>query len=181
MPILYVWICNMYYITTLLPYLTTTLQTAYSHTPSYPTNPPLSPYRFVISRILQPLDTEDPYADDYYYIQSQIKKNKKQQEIAAEEAKTQSQSQGQNMGQVPGGSGVPLPLPDLIVPLPTWKDAKEKLKMKVINSKMNITNRSKKWTVKEKTLGVQTRGMFVYGWWLVFVCVYAMCSLYILI
>lgn len=135
------------------------------HSPTVTLSLSLLTYRFVISRILHPLDTEDPYADDYYYIQSQIKKNKKLQAEAAEKAAEQAK-------QMQLGRDMPVHTPDfppdLIVPLPTWKDAKEKMKLKVINSKRNILNRSKKWTLKEKTLGVQTRGkiyvyMYIYG------------------
>jgi hypothetical protein len=67
-----------------------------------------SDVRFVISKVLQPLDTPDPYADDYYYLQTGIKTNNKLRDIA-----------------ITSNEEFP---PLIFVPLPTWKDTKERLR-----------------------------------------------------
>ena len=37
-----------------------------------PLSPGYMPRRYVVSRILQTMDVQDPYAQDYYYIQVRI-------------------------------------------------------------------------------------------------------------
>lgn len=67
-----------------------------------------SDIRFVVSKVTAPCESNDPYADDFYALQYSIKKNAKLREEAIMEKK--------------------VPPPVLYVPLPTWKDTKERLR-----------------------------------------------------
>ena len=69
-------------------------------------------YRFVLSRILQPLETADPFAEDFYYLQLGLKR--------AAEAHERARY----------GMGPP-PAAPFTVPLPTWKDTKLRIKVRL--------------------------------------------------
>lgn len=92
-----------------------------------------SDVKFVVSKVLQPLETPDPYADDYYYLQTGIKSNNKLRDAAI-------------------NSNEELP-PLIFVPLPTWKDTKERLRKQLEEARGVQYNRSRKWEEKEKVLG----------------------------
>jgi hypothetical protein len=48
-------------------------------------------------------------------------------------------------------------VPDLIVPLPTWRDTKQKLRTKLQSAQSDILQKSKEWQEKEQSLGVTNR------------------------
>jgi len=56
----------------------------------------------------------------------------------------------------PAQGGVAL-VPDLIVPLPTWRDTKQKLRAKLQTAQTDILQKSKEWQEKEQSLGVTNR------------------------
>lgn len=92
-----------------------------------------SDVRFVVNKALQPLETLDPYADDFYFIQYTIKKNSIEREKALQE-KSQ-------------------PPPPVKVPLPTWKDTKERIKGQISQSRAAFQAKVKEWEEKEQVLG----------------------------
>ena len=94
--------------------------------------------RFVLSKVLDPLKMQDPYCDDFYAIQTAIKKNS---EIAAAAAKNNTAPQ----------------TPPLHVPLPIWKVAKERLLQQLAASKQDQAERTVAWEKKEHVLGHVTR------------------------
>ena len=120
-----------------------------------------SDVRFVISKVLQPLETMDPYADDFYFLQvtstepftqsnaflfsyfpgtfSQysIKKNAKDREKALNESK-------------------PAPRP-INVPLPTWKETKERIAAQINQSRSALKEKTREWEAKEGVLGHRLR------------------------
>lgn len=48
-------------------------------------------------------------------------------------------------------------MPDLIVPLPTWRDTKMKLRAKLLATQTDISQKSREWQEKEQSLGVTHR------------------------
>jgi hypothetical protein len=93
--------------------------------------------RFVVTKVLQPLETLDPYADDFYFIQYTIKKNILEREKSLKEQKA--------------------PPPPVNVPLPTWKDTKERIKSQIAVSRQNFHEKTKEWESKEGVLGHRVR------------------------
>jgi hypothetical protein len=93
--------------------------------------------RYVVSRVLQPLETVDPYADDFYNIQFKLRKNRKEREAAARE-------------------GAEAPAPPA-VPVPTWKETKERIKLQMEATRRNFTAKVKDWEEKEQVLGHRIR------------------------
>jgi hypothetical protein len=93
--------------------------------------------RFVVTKVLQPLETLDPYADDFYFIQYTIKKNILEREKSMKEQKA--------------------PPPPVNVPLPTWKDTKERIKSQIAVSRQNFHEKTKEWESKEGVLGHRVR------------------------
>jgi hypothetical protein len=92
-----------------------------------------SDVKFVINKTLLPLQTSDPYADDYYYLQNAIKKNNQLKEEASK-----------------NNSSPPEPI---FVPLPTWKDAKERLRSQLGETKRINSEKTRNWEEKEQVLG----------------------------
>jgi hypothetical protein len=93
--------------------------------------------RYVASRVLQPLETIDSYADDFYNIQFKLRKNRKEREAAARE-------------------GMEAPAPPA-VPVPTWKETKERIKLQMETTRRNFTAKVKVWEEKEQVLGHRIR------------------------
>jgi len=92
-----------------------------------------SDVKFVTNKTLLPLQTSDPYADDYYYLQNAIKKNN----VLKEEASKNNLS----------------PPEPIFVPLPTWKDAKERLRAQLGETKRIHNEKIRNWEEKEQVLG----------------------------
>lgn len=93
--------------------------------------------RRITSYMLQSVQSTDPFSDDFYFIQLNIKKNQKQREEAVLEQKPQP--------------------PLLYVPLPTWKDTKERIKQQLQSSKMAVQSRTREWETQEQVLGHRNR------------------------
>lgn len=91
----------------------------------------------MINKVLQPLETQDPYADDFYFIQYTIKKNAAEREKALQEQRQ-----------------TPAPVK---VPLPTWKDTKERIKRQLLQSRTAFHMKVKEWEEKEQVLGHRIR------------------------
>jgi len=89
---------------------------------------------YVVRRVLDPMQSADPFSDDYYSIQFNIKKNK---EVLDEAIANNS----------------PHYPPMLFIPLPTWKDSKERIRKQIESTKQLYDERSRKWEEKEKVLG----------------------------
>eukprot|EP01035_Chromulina_nebulosa_P017710 gene17710-23302_t len=89
---------------------------------------------YVVRRVLDPMQSADPFSDDYYCIQFNIKKNK---EVLDEAIANNS----------------PHYPPLLFIPLPTWKDSKERIRKQIESTKQLYEERSRKWEEKEKVLG----------------------------
>ena len=68
-------------------------------------------YSFVVKKTMDPMQTVDPFADDYYNIQYRIKRN---DALRDEALKNQEP-----------------PPPLLFIPLPTWKDTKERIQHQI--------------------------------------------------
>ena len=98
----------------------------------------MSDMRFVLTKIIQPLESPDPYADDFYYIQLNVKRNT----IAHEKIRK---------------GEINTPLPTFVAPLPTWKDTKDRIKSQILDSQKNMEDRTREWEEKEKVLGHQVR------------------------
>ena len=85
--------------------------------------------RFVVNKVLQPMETNDPYADDFYFLQLNIKKNNAARERAVLEQR---------------------PLPSAIyVPLPVWKETKERIKLQIEATRQSFHQKSREWEEKE--------------------------------
>lgn len=61
-----------------------------------------SDIRFVVGKVLQPVETVDPFSDDYYFLQHALKKHHVEQLRAAQNPESPF-------------------VPPLVVPLPAWK------------------------------------------------------------
>lgn len=85
--------------------------------------------RFVVNKVLQPMETNDPYADDFYFLQLNIKKNNAARERAMLEQR-------------------PLP-PAIYVPLPVWKETKERIKLQIESTRQSFHQKSREWEEKE--------------------------------
>lgn len=96
--------------------------------------------RFVLNKVLQPMESPDLYSDDFYYIQFQLKRN------AAVYEKIRRGEQNTD------GSTV---IPSFAVPLPTWKDTKQRIKSQILESQRSLDGRMREWEVKEQVLGHQ--------------------------
>lgn len=95
------------------------------------------PNRFVVGKVLQPLESQDPYADDYYFLQLNIKKNMQAREQAMKHLAP--------------------PPPLLQVPLPTWKETKERIKGQLLSSREVFEQKTREWEEKEQVLGHRMR------------------------
>lgn len=96
-----------------------------------------SDVRFVVSKVLQPLESSDPYSDDFYFLQYNIKKNIQAREQAAKEQRA--------------------PPAPLHVPLPAWKDTKERIKAQMDLTRKGFEDKVKEWEEKEQVLGHRIR------------------------
>jgi len=75
------------------------------------------------------METNDPYADDFYFLQLNIKKNNAARERAVLEQR---------------------PLPSAIyVPLPVWKETKERIKLQIESTRQSFHQKSREWEEKE--------------------------------
>ena len=70
-----------------------------------------SDLKFVISKVTGPLQTMDPFTDDFYMLQFQIK--------SANQAAVKAAKEGRP------------PPPQPSIPLPAWKDVKEKIRLQM--------------------------------------------------
>jgi hypothetical protein len=107
--------------------------------PRFPTGKLMggSDVRFVVNKVLAPLETEDPFTDDFYYLQLQIKKSN----AAAYAAETK--------GETP-----PAP-PD--IPRPAWKETKDKIRMQMEEIRQVTRARVRDWMKDEVVLGHMPR------------------------
>ena len=92
-----------------------------------------SDVRYVVGKVLQPLETDDPFSDDYYFLQTKIKKNNILQEAAVKEKKD-----------------VP---PPIYVPSPAWKDTKERIRSQMEDTKSKQSSKTREWEEREGVLG----------------------------
>lgn len=88
---------------------------------------------FVVRKVLEPTQTVDPFADDYYNLQFKIKKNDNMRDEAVH-------------------TGSPLPAM-LFIPLPTWKDTKDRIRQQIENTNNAHSQRTKDWEEKQQVLG----------------------------
>ncbi len=93
--------------------------------------------KFVVNKVMAPLEIVDAFSDDFYFLQFALKKNYEQR----------------RMGATSGGRLIP----PLIIPLPTWKATRERVKLQLIETKMKQEYRSRQWEEKEKVLGHLTK------------------------
>lgn len=103
--------------------------------------------KFVVSRILHPLETMDPYFDDYYYLQYILHKTKQSHLNAMY-------------------NGLPPPAPIYShIPTPLWKDTKERVLKELQESKVKLANKTNQFDdegeenttdkiIEEKPLGL---------------------------
>lgn len=96
-----------------------------------------SDVKFVVSKVLQLTETQDPYNDDFYYIQTTIKKHEKRVREALD-------------------CNMPPP-PPLPIPLPTWTETRERVKAEIDATRNRIENNSRLWESQEKVLGHTVR------------------------
>jgi hypothetical protein len=92
-----------------------------------------SDLKFVISKVTGPLQTMDPFTDDFYMLQFQIK--------SANQAAVKAAKEGRP------------PPPQPSIPLPAWKDVKEKIRLQMEETRKGQQVRSSEWSEKEQTLG----------------------------
>lgn len=90
----------------------------------------ISFYRFIVGKVVQPLQTSDPFSDDFYFLQLSIKKNNKMREAALKAQQEQP--------------------PMIFVPLPTWKDTKERIKLQMEATRRGFQQKSREWEEKEQ-------------------------------
>ena len=96
-----------------------------------------SDIKFVITKVMQPLETNDPYSADYYYLQKNYKKNVSVREEAM-------------------STGAPVPAP-IYLPFPAWMDTKNRIAMQLEENRKVVTERSRQWEEKEQVLGHMQR------------------------
>ena len=96
-----------------------------------------SDIKFVLTKVMQPLETNDPYSADYYYLQKNYKKNVS----ARDEAMS---------------TGAPAPAP-IYLPFPAWMDTKNRIAMQLEENRKVVTDRSRQWEEKEQVLGHMQR------------------------
>ena len=89
-----------------------------------------SDLKFVITKVMQPLETNDPYSADYYYLQKNYKKNVSVREEAM-------------------SAGAPVPAP-IYLPFPAWMDTKNRIAMQLEENRKVVTERSRQWEEKEQ-------------------------------
>ena len=90
-----------------------------------------------MNKVLQPMESTDPFADDFYFLQLSIKKN-----AAAREAAVKEEA----------------PMPNSIyVPLPVWKETRERIKLQMDSTRRQFHDKSREWEAKEQVLGHQVR------------------------
>ena len=92
-----------------------------------------SDIKFVVNKVMAPLEIVDPFSDDFYFLQMALKKNNQQRQHAAEV----------------GGAFVP----PLVIPLPAWKTTRERVQAQLEETKSKQQTRSRQWEEKEKVLG----------------------------
>jgi len=111
-----------------------------------------SDVRYVVNRVLAPMESNDPFADDFYFIQYSIKKN-----AAARAAALEAAAAAQR-GETPAATTANNPLPAAIyVPLPVWKETKERIRLQMQMTRRSFHARSREWERQEKVLGHQVR------------------------
>lgn len=96
-----------------------------------------SDVRFVVGRALQQLESHDPFADDFYNIQLKLKRNATQKENALKQ-----------------GLNPPAPVS---VPLPAWRETKERIKLTMTMARRGFEERVKDWETTEGVLGHRIR------------------------
>lgn len=101
----------------------------------------------MVGKVLQPLESQDPYADDYYFLQYNIKKNMIAREVALKNTTSSTTS-----------STTSTPPPPLLqIPLPTWKETKERIKNQLEMNRLSYDNQTREWEAKEQVLGHRIR------------------------
>lgn len=93
--------------------------------------------RYIASKVLQPLESSDIYADDFYFLQFNLKKNLRARDEALKAGRA--------------------PPPHMLLPPPTWKDMKERIRTQVASSKQFFEGQVKQWEEKEQVLGHRIR------------------------
>ena len=92
-----------------------------------------SDLRFVTEKVMFPLRFDDPYTQDFYYLQKSVKSNA----IAREKA-VREQTEMPSM---------------IMVPQPLWRDFKERIINTVNNQRAKLLSKGKEWEEKEQVLG----------------------------
>jgi hypothetical protein len=92
-----------------------------------------SDVKFVVMKSMQSLITNDPYSDDYYFIQAKYKQSVVKREDAIK-------------------AGEPLP-PPMIMPFPAWRETKERIVAQLRENKQRYDEKSREWEEKEQVLG----------------------------
>jgi hypothetical protein len=96
-----------------------------------------SDVKFVVTKVMQPLETSDPYSADYYYLQKNYKKNVSTREEAM-------------------AANAPVPAP-IYLPFPAWMDTKNRIASQLEETRKVINDRSRQWEEKEQVLGHMER------------------------
>lgn len=96
-----------------------------------------SDVKFVVTKVMQPLETNDPYSADYYYLQKNYKKNVSTREEAM-------------------AANAPPPAP-IYLPFPAWMDTKNRIATQLEQTRKVINDRSRQWEEKEQVLGHMER------------------------
>ncbi len=96
-----------------------------------------SDIRFVTSKVMTPLELDDPYTQDFYFVQKNVRDNAELRQKAED-------------------NDSPVP-PMAVVPQPLWKDFKERIHMALLETKEKLHAMSRKWEEREQVLGHLTR------------------------
>ena len=92
-----------------------------------------SDLRFVTEKVMFPLRFDDPYTQDFYYLQKSVKSN-----AIAREKSVREQVEMPSM---------------IMVPQPLWRDFKERIANTVVNQRAKLLSKGKEWEEKEQVLG----------------------------
>ena len=98
-----------------------------------------SDLRFVTDKVMMPLRFDDPYTQDFYYLQKSVKSNAEAREKAIQE-----QAAMPNM---------------IMVPQPLWKDFKDRIANTVADQRSKLLTKTSQWEEKEKVLGHVVRSV----------------------
>jgi hypothetical protein len=107
---------------------------------------------FIVKKVLEPLQSVDPFDDNYYHIHHKMRENGRLQKAYLESVEG-IRASGGSVEQIEALERPPF----LIIPLPTWKDLKVRIKSQIDSVKQRNLEKTKHWVKTQKVLGNVTK------------------------